>query len=250
VFVPLCSNKQINCGAAWAGNPAGLKTNVYWGALYGARRFFEREDSGWERVELTSGDGSPVLERATYRRWVPGERWGLAHEKRVEQLVVLSAIHGERINQAVSEFWELAQSNSQSPTFVELVDGDVKRRERVHVAGYAGHNRLMDGVVLPAPKAEKASETTSHGTPSFVLACYSEKYFSSALGSVGSQRLLLTRTYMAPEGYVISALTQALGDNVSATEVRKRTVDAYAKWQRLTAKQAGHIFAERPKASR
>src|SRR6478609_7281944 len=92
VFVPLCSNKQINCGAAWAGSPAGLKTNIYWGAQYGARRFFEREDSMWERVELTSGDAKPVLENAVYRRWVPGERWGLPAGKRVEQLVVLTAI--------------------------------------------------------------------------------------------------------------------------------------------------------------
>ncbi len=55
---------------------------------------------------------------------------------------------------------------------------------------------------------------------------------------------MLTRTYMAPEGYVISALATALGDNLSATAVRQRTVEAYAKWQRLTPKQAGAIFAD------
>lgn len=49
---------------------------------------------------------------------------------------------------------------------------------------------------------------------------------------------------MAPEGYVISALATALGDNLSATAVRQRTVEAYAKWQRLTPKQAGAIFAD------
>ncbi len=249
VFVPLCSNEQINCGAKWAGNPAGLKTNIYWGAIYGARRFFEREDSGWERVELTSGDGSPLLERAVYRRWVPGERWGLPPEKRVEQLVVLSAIHGNRIDQAVGNFWELAQSSDDSPMFVEFVDGDATRRVRIHVAGYAGHNRLMDGVVLPAPKAEPNVDEAVRGIPSFVLACYSEKYFSRALRAAGSQQLVLTRTYMAPEGYVISALATALGDNLSAPAVRTRTVEAYAKWQRLTPKQAGAIFSEQSRAA-
>src|SRR5689334_15882421 len=33
VMVPLCSREQIHCGGPWAGHPAGLRTNIYWGAI-------------------------------------------------------------------------------------------------------------------------------------------------------------------------------------------------------------------------
>src|SRR5215468_7908259 len=56
VVVPLCSNAQIDCGSPVAGRPGDLEHNVYWGAVFGARRFFERRGSGWERVEVARGD--------------------------------------------------------------------------------------------------------------------------------------------------------------------------------------------------
>ena len=42
VTVPLCSNTQIDCGSAVAGDPDRLETNLYWGAAFGHRRFFDR----------------------------------------------------------------------------------------------------------------------------------------------------------------------------------------------------------------
>lgn len=42
VFVPLCDNALIACGRAPAGDPRGLKTNLYWGAAYGAEHFLSR----------------------------------------------------------------------------------------------------------------------------------------------------------------------------------------------------------------
>jgi hypothetical protein len=49
---------------------------------------------------------------------------------------------------------------------------------------------------------------------------------------------------MAPEGYVIDAVLKGLGDNLSQSDLRQRTVDAYAKWQRLRPAQADWIFAK------
>jgi hypothetical protein len=234
VVVPLCSNEQIDCGSSIAGRPAGLDHNVYWGAVFGARRFFERKKSTWERVEVTRGEGV-MLERAIYRRRVSGAPWG--REAPVEELVVLQAVHGDAIDEAVDHFWRTS-TEGRSVTFH---DGAATRTVSVKVAGYAGHNRLMDGKKLP-----DAAAGVRAPVPSFVLACKSEPYFASALEGAGSRPLVTTATLMAPEGYLIDAIAEGLGENLGTAALRTRAVAAYAKWQHLTPRQAGSVFAKRP----
>lgn len=240
VSVPLCSNAQINCGASWAGKPDGLSKNVYWGAVFGARRFFDRKQSGWERVELQSGP-APYLERVIYRRFIPGAAWKLDGSRRVEQLVVLQAVHGDQIDRAVYDFWRMATEGGE----VAFRDGEEERKVRVHVAGYAGHNRLMDGLKWPG---SSGGQSQGNAIPSFVLACYSDSYFSAALERAGSAPLLMTRALMAPEGYVIDAITKELGNNKSEEHVRRETVRVYAEFQRISMGEAGAVF--RPAKSR
>jgi hypothetical protein len=97
----------------------------------------------------------------------------------------------------------------------------------------------MDGKKLPPVTGARAP------VPSFVLACKSEPYFGEALEKAGSRPLVTTSTLMAPEGYLIDAVAKGLGDNAGPVELRRRAVAAYAKWQRLTLKQAGSVFARR-----
>jgi hypothetical protein len=98
----------------------------------------------------------------------------------------------------------------------------------------------MDGKRLPpAPAGDRAP------VPSFVLACESEPYFGGPLEQAGSQPLVTTRTLMAPEGYLVDAIAQGLGENLPPAELRKRAVAAYAKWQKLTPAQASSVFAKR-----
>lgn len=230
VVVPLCSDAQIHCGGAWAGHPGGLKTNIYWGAIFGARTFFERPDQHWERVDVARG-ASPILEQAVFRRAVAGAEWGV--EGSVEVLVVLQAYHGSLIHHAVGALWGAALSGSE----VSFRDGARERREPVSVVGYAGHNRLMDGLKLPPKPA------SSHPIPSFALACMSEKYFGAPLRDAGSWTLLTSRSYMAPEGYVIDAVAKALADNRSPEHIRRAAVEATAKWQRIERARADAVFA-------
>jgi hypothetical protein len=230
VRVALCSNKQIDCGSAIAGRPEDLGHNIYWGAIFGARRFLERKGSGFERLSLAKID-TTVLERAVYRRRVSGKRWGSKHG--VEQIVILDAVNGNEIDRAVTGFW---QSATHGET-IRIQDGTKTRELRVHVAGYVGHNRLMDGLDLPPADASDAA------LPSFVLACYSEQYFGKRLRAAGSRPLVTTRQLMAPEGYVLDAVLRGLGDGLSQREIRAQTVAAYAKWARLSTGVAGGIFA-------
>jgi hypothetical protein len=245
VVVPLCSNAQINCGSAIAGRPADLAHNIYWGAVFGARRFFERKRTDWERVEVSRKD-AVFLERAIYRRLVPGDPWGRAEP--VEELVVLQAVHGDAIDTAVDHLWSVATTGGT----VSFQDGDRRRTEAISVAGYAGHNRLMDGKTLPdLSPSPSPSPTPSPArparapVPSFVLACMSEPYFGPSLRDAGSPSLVTTSTLMAPEGYLIDAIARGLGENAPPAELRRRAVEAYGKWQKLTPREAGSVFAKR-----
>ena len=232
VTVALCSNDQIDCGSKLAGRAGNLSHNVYWGASFGARRFLELRASGWERLSLGKLD-DVVLERAVYRRFVPAKRWGLEGKQRVEQLVVLDAVHGDHIDRAVTGFWSGATRGER----LTVRDGAASREVRVHVAGYVGHNRLMDGLALPEQVA------TSAAIPSFVLACYSEQYFGKKLRHAGSQPLVMTRQLMAPEGYVLQAVLTGIGEGKDEKGIRLAAVQAYAKWQKLSHGSASWIFA-------
>lgn len=230
VIVPLCSNAQIDCGSPAAGLAGNLRTNLYWGAIFGHRRFFDRKQSEFTRIDVARGKG-PLLERAVYRRMIaaPG-----AIEKNVEQIVVLDAYHGDAIDDAVEMFWIRATRGG----IIHFRDGDRDRTEHVSIAGYAGHNRLMDGLRLP-----DISKTNGSPIPSFVLACASEQYFGAALRAAGSETLVMTRSLMAPEGYVLDAVVRAIGDHVAPVRIRASAVQAYAKWQKLSESAAGAIFA-------
>lgn len=233
VKVALCNNAQIDCGATWAGQPARPATNLYWGAIFGARRFLERKNSGWARVSLEQGP-APVLERAVFRRSIASTAFGLQGGT-LEQIVVLEAYHGAHIAQALRDFALRAQSGGT----VEYIDADVTREVPVHVAAYVGHNGLMDGLTLPPVAA------SNRAVPAFVLACASEPYFTGWLREVGSRPLVMTRALMAPEGYVLAAILDGLASSEPSRGLRRRAVAAYARWQRSSEKDAGRVFAPR-----
>lgn len=238
VVVPLCDSRVIACGGQGAGDPSSLDKNLYWGRAFGARRYFDESAKQFRRVARSGADGA-VLEQLVYRRKVPGARWGAAGE--VEQLVVLRAVHGARIDDAVRDFYRFATEGAE----VSFVEGGEERRVTVHVSGYAGHNRLMDsGVSLQRIVGASAGTPAATGPlPSFVFACRSAAYFSEALREAGSSPLVMTRDLMAPEGYVIEAMARGLGDRATEQELRQRVVAAYARWQRIPERTAGSIFA-------
>jgi hypothetical protein len=96
----------------------------------------------------------------------------------------------------------------------------------------------MDGLELEPIDARPRA-----ALPAFVLACYSEQYFGGRLRRAGAEPLVMTRQLMAPEGYVLEAVLSGVGDGASRSEIRRRAVAAYAKWQKLSSGSAGWIFA-------
>jgi hypothetical protein len=234
VIVPLCDAELIDCGGGRAGRPDDLDHNVYWGAVFGQKRFFDRKTSPWTRTFDAVG-GYPLLERAAFSRTLPPGPWGAPAAG--ELIVVFEAFDARAIDRALARFFDGAAGGAT----VTLGDADRRRTLAVHVVGWAGHNRLMDDVPLPKIAAKGTA------IPSFVMACESESYFGAPLRKLGSAPILTTKTRMAPEGYVVDALVRALGDAASIDDVRGRTIDAYAKWQRLERRAASGVFADIPR---
>ncbi len=233
VIVPLCDNDQIDCGGTRAGDPTDLGHNLYWGAMFGQKRHFGRKASTFT-LAGTRGEHGEVLERATFTKQVPGTPFGRTDP--VELVVVLDAYRGDAIDRAVDDLFTEAERGAT----LQVPMGERFESLRVDVVGWAGHNRMMDGKE-PPPRA-KPSERQP--IPSFVLACRSAAYFTAPLEERGSTPLVLTRDLMAPEGYVVEAVALGLGAAEPRSELRRRAVAAYAKWQNLEEKTAGSIFAK------
>jgi hypothetical protein len=215
VFIPLCDGRQLACGRGGAGDPRSLEANLYWGAAYGAERFLSRAPGFQVRGRRDGAPGSPVLRELVL------ERTPARGERAVR--LTLHAYAGEHIGQALEDFLHAAAGRSQADLVV-----------------WAGHDVLMDQeapTLLVPPGASPR--------PTAVLACSSEAYFGPVLRALGSTPVVLTRTFMAPEAYLLEALaaTVARHGPTDAGALRSALVAAYARYQRITPRAAGTVFS-------
>jgi hypothetical protein len=220
VFVPLCDNSLIACGRAAAGDPRSLETNLYWGAAYGAERFLSKAPGFRVRSRRDGSAGSAILRELVI------ERTAAQGERTVR--ISLHAYAGDRIDAALEDFLRAAAGASQADLVV-----------------WAGHDRLMD---RSAPETQVLPSATPR--PVAVLACMSEQFFGPVLKSIGARPVVLTRTLMAPEAYLLEALASAVARHGPTESAAFRTamVDAYARYQRITPRAANSVFSQAPVA--
>jgi len=216
VFVPLCDGAQLACGRAGAGEPRSLEANLYWGAAYGAERYLKRAPGFQVRSRQDGAADAPVLRELVLERTAgPGER---------PVRLRLRAYAGDRIDDALEDFLRAAAGGSSADLLV-----------------WAGHDRLMD---RPAPELKVPTGSTPR--PVAVLACESEKYFGPVLRELGVQPVALTRSFMAPEAYLLEALAASVAKHgpTAPGPLRAALVDAYARYQRITPRAAGTVFSK------
>lgn len=214
VFVALCDSALVACGRGAAGDPRSLDANLYWGALYGAERHLTGA-AGFHRVSRRDAPdpSRPFVLRETevVREAAPGER---------PVRLVLRAYAGDRIDDALADFLAAAAGASAADLVV-----------------WVGHDRLMDvPPPRPAPRAP--------GKPVAALACSTERFFGPVLRDLGAVPVVLTRTFMAPEGYLLEALAEAVARHGPRDEAAARAllVRAYARYQRISEKAAATVF--------
>lgn len=233
VFVPLCSDDQGGpCGKhPGAGDPKNLEDNLYWGAVFGARRYLGRRDTGWTRVESGPAE-SFELERVTFKRSVSGAAWGASGS--VDVYVVLHAIDGDSGKAALERFLEVAGRGGN----LKLADGS---NADVHAVGFMGRNPLLQNGRVPS-RLELPAAPSGTGIPVFTTMAHARETLGSWVRRAGSREILLPRGPVASEGYVLDAVVQGLAQNDAAWSVRKRVVKAYTRWHKSVPATLAEVY--------
>lgn len=225
VFVALADN--VNQGivpvSASLGNGDNATTNLYWGAAFGIRTFFAKNND-WQLISVIPNPTATILERCIFKH------------RRATTLLVADAYRGKEISQTIWDFLEAAAGKPGE----KLKAGDVEFHTggSANLVAYIGHNGLMDFNLHSHPKQRDERERRA-----IILACASKQYFSTALQQSGATPLLWTTNLMAPEAYVLSAAIDGWMKKESDEQIRLRAADAYHKYQHCGVRAARGLFA-------
>jgi hypothetical protein len=236
VFVALCDNKHqgIVPVPAVVGNGQDPEHNLYWGASFGVKTFFQRSPN-WEEV---AGAAQPpnagVLRRAVFKT-----RNGAA-----PVYVVADAYDGASMKEALAHFLDAAAGEDEDD--VEAGGERLQAGGLADLVAFVGHNGLMDMNLSDVSSKEWSAAAGDRPASAVVLACLSHRYFAAPLAAIGCPPLITTSSLMAPEAYSLDAILRswAAGDPPSVT--RKRAGDAYARYQRITAPAGRGVFVAGP----
>src|SRR5688572_20596475 len=232
VFVALCDN--VNQGivpvSASLGNGDNPATNLYWGAAFGVKTFFNK-NRDWQMLTPSNASSkSPlvVLDRVVFRH------------RRTGGFLIAEAYRGSYIQRATEDFLEAA-AGTPGEKLILSVDG---KNFEIHVGGsanllaYIGHNGLMDFQLSSVPKKRNKEKREA-----IILACASKSYFAEPLRSTGAQPLLWTTNLMAPEAYILSAALDGWLNRETDEEIRLRGAKVYSTYQRIGLRGANALFA-------
>ena len=232
VFVALCDN--VNQGivpvAPSLGNGDDPPRNLYWGAAFGVKTFFDKSKD-WRLVPAqtqSSKSSSVVLERSIFKR------------RDADVFLVAEAYRGSYIQQATQDF--LAAAAGAPGESVDVSIGG--KAVTLHLSGsarliaYVGHDGLMDFRLTSFPKQRDQERRDA-----IILACASKSYFAESLRATGARPLLWTTNLMAPEAYILSAAIDGWLNKETDEQIRIRAARPYNQYQHCGLKSASNLFA-------
>jgi hypothetical protein len=229
VFVALCDNEHqgiVPVGKV-LGDGKDPEHNLYWGAGYGVKTFFTRS-SEWSELKVTTPPKAPVLRRAAF----------LSKNLAKPVVVVADAYDGERIDTALADFLSAAAGKRKLTVTTSTVT--IEAGASADLVAWVGHDALMDFAVKSPPTWKEGDQ---HPSGAIVLACMSQKYFTPPLRAAGTEALLTTTNYMAPEAYTLDAAIRSWGAGDTAAQVRVAAGKAYARYQKISDGSGIGLFA-------
>lgn len=219
IIVPLADNinQAIVPIPKTLGDGKNPRSNLYWGAMYGTKTMLSKSPN-FRKIECQSIDQT-ILERCEFQH------------KSSKSKVVAEAYAGDKMFKALST----------------LHEGIFQKSPAVDLIVFAGHNGLMDFSLdqmwLRLKRSRTSKNQSDPNTPFAVLACQSKSYFKAFYKSYKTNPILLTKTNMAPEGYVVEALVHSFLENNSKSKIKEDVAKAYAKYQKVSVKAASRTFA-------
>ena len=226
VFVPLCDNEHqgivpVNSDL---GNGFNLKTNLYWGARYGFKSFFLKDNS-WKFVASFNKQNDTILERIVFNKLIGG----------ANVYLIADAYRGDRMKNCLRDFMNsIAQINYDSVQINDSIYLKIGSGSDLMI--FNGHNGLMD------TNLEIVVNQTQIKKDAAVIGCISYNYFYERLNYAGGFPILTTNSFMAPEAYCAEALITAWAQNKSGDEIVEEVANAYATYQKCGMKGARTLF--------
>lgn len=238
VLVALCDNKyqQIAPVPKLIGNGQDPKNNLYWGAAYGFKTYFAKQQE-WQVVQTTKPQSGNILEQIIYKH------------RTKDIYLVAEAYDGQYISDTVDDF--INYSAGKSPQILTVNNVKINAGGDADLVVYVGHDFLMelswqryvpDDWGRQTLSAEQQKQQQSRYAA--VFACQSQRYFSPPLSRLGITPLILTTQNMAPEAYSIYAMIDGWTNDQSKEQIRKKVATAYSKYQRLSKPALGLFVTE------
>ncbi len=224
VYVALCDNEHqgIIPVSEVLGNGTDPANNLYWGAMYGVKSFFQRSEN-WEKVKCYRPDDSLILERCIFRH------------KKDSALLVADAYGGEFIKNAIGDFLDASSGKTKDTLKVDSLA--IPIQGNADLLAYVGHNGLMEfDVDIDSADADGKSRDV------IILACASEHYFRPKLRLIGANPVLWTTGLMAPEAYTLEAAIESRLDGDTASVIRDNAAGAYSRYQKCSLTAAKRLF--------
>ena len=224
VFVALCDNKYqgiVPVGEK-IGNGQNAATNLYWGAAYGVKTFFNKSKE-WTLIETKKDAAEHIPERLLFKH------------KTKNIYLLADAYDGQYIKQTTIDF--LLACSGKGITTMKNGNTEIPFGGAADILAYVGHDGLMD-FSLP----DEFEKQNDEHRKAIMLACISKKYFSSHIKSTGAQPLLWTTGLMAPEAYILHDALNKWIETSDAAQTRNAAAAAYSKYQRCSMKAAQNLL--------
>jgi hypothetical protein len=229
VFVALADNEHqgIVPVPARLGNGFDPVHNLYWGAAAGVKTFFARS-ADWTLLRCMQNPKPEVLERCVFKH------------RNAEVYLVADAYRGDKIRQAILDFFDAASGASPETIILPSTSHAVTLTARggSNLVAYVGHDGLMDFQLPVMPKKKNESHRDA-----IILACASKQYFGEGLRAAGAYPLLWTTNLMAPEAYTLKSALDGWTAGESNQQIHERAATAYDKFQKCGLRGARRLFA-------
>lgn len=219
VYVALCDNDNqgIIPVPDLLGNGNDPANNLYWGALYGVRTYFN-DSHKWKLLETRNNvKNDTILQRCIF-----------FHEDQKAYLIA-DAYKGDKIKQCITDFVNSAHGHKRDSINI------VKSSDTLllycggysDLIAYVGHDGLMEFNI----QYLNATDIT-HCRDAIILACASKLFFSDYIKNSSTYPLLWTSGLMAPEAYTLKAAIDGWLLGETNEEIKFRAAIAYNNYQK------------------
>lgn len=226
IFVPLCDNK--NQGIVPVGKSLGdglnLKTNLYWGAGYGIKTHFKR-DNNWKFVFAEKNIDTNILERIIFTR---------QYNPKTKVLLIADAYRGDKMENCLIDYFN-SLAGYRNDTIYTKNNFLILSKHR-DLLIFNGHNGLMDMEIEWIENKDGIFKDAA------VISCLSANWFTDRLKSLKAYPLIVTEDYLPPEAYIVEGIIDAWALDKSEEEIRLNAGNAMFRVFKRNQKAMQNIF--------